>query len=253
MNYFDQFDEPKAENFFDQFDEAQQVENSDIPTDEALAIPAPGSGKKSVSDFSLSENLAAAPETALSFISGGTTGALTGAVGGIAGAIGDLAGILTPEEAQELQQRAASIGTYEPRQDAAKAQVEALGELTESLPPVMGSNVPRVRIGPEGKLKGLTGQAAQAEKFAQEKGLPLYESDVNPPTTFAGKAIRGIGEKIPVLGTGGNRAAQQKARQGAIDEFLSSAGDVSERDLFDSLKRSNKNRAKAMGKQYYKH
>lgn len=224
--------------------------NSDVPTDEALAIPAPGSGKKSVDDFSVMENIQAAPETALSFISGGTTGMLTGAVGGLAGAIGDLAGILTPEEAQELQQRAASIGTYEPRQEAAKAQVEALGELTESLPPVMGANVPRVRIGPEGKVKGLTGQAAQAEKLAQQKGLPLYESDVNPPTTFAGKAIRGLGEKVPLFGTGGKRAAQQEARQGLISDFLSEAGDVSERDLFNSLKRSNEKRAEAMGNKY---
>ena len=150
-----------------------------MPIEEGQTQPVPPApGVKGVGDFSAGENALGAVETGLAALTGGTTGMVSGAVGGAAGAIGDLLGYLTPEEAQELQRRAAAAGTYEPKTEAGQAQTKAIGELTESLPPVTGAATPRVRIGKEPVSPRLPEGVERAVRFADENKLPLMQSDV---------------------------------------------------------------------------
>lgn len=59
---------------------------------------------------------------------------------------------------------------------------------------------------------------------AARANVPLMTSDVAPPTTFIGKTARGAGEKVPIAGTGGMRAAQQTARAEAAKRFATEVG-----------------------------
>jgi hypothetical protein len=69
---------------------------------------------------------------------------------------------------------------------------------------------------------------------------PVLTSDVLPPNTFAGKSLQQIGEKLGPLGTGGRRAAQQRARSDIVvelaDEFDASLDAPFETDIIKSLK-----------------
>lgn len=222
-----------------------------LPIEEGQTQPVPPApGVKGIDDFSAGENAIGAVETGLAALTGGTTGMVTGAVGGAAGAIGDLLGYLTPEEAQELQRRAAAAGTYEPKTEAGQAQTKAIGELTESLPPVTGAATPRVRIGREPVKPKLPEGVERAVRFADENKAPLMQSDVQEPGTFAGKSIRGLAEKVPLFGTGGAREKQQGARQDVISNFLGKYDTVTDQDLYNSLMKSQDKRKQAISKQY---
>jgi hypothetical protein len=175
---------------------------------------------------------------------------VSGAAGGFVGMLGDLAGILSPEEAQELQRRWAALGTYEPKTEAGREQMDVIGGLTESLPPVTGAATPRVRIGKESKRVSLPESERRAVEFAKQTGAPLMESDINPPKTFPGKAVRGVAEKVPLVGTAGQRAKQQEARQGAIKSFTESYDAVTDTDLYNSLVDSQSKVKKQMSKGY---
>lgn len=229
---------------------AQPKRNSDLPPVWDPSIPMPQEPVKQESERSLGENILGAGETALAALTGGTTGMLAGAAGGALGAIKNLMGQLTMEEAQQLQQEWASKGTYMPRTEAGQEFTETIGELTESLPPITGAATPRVRVGktPDSPVK--SEDVIRAERFAQETGAPLMESDINEPTTFAGKAVRGVSEKVPFLGTGDQRAKQQEARQGAITDYLSKFETVTDDDLYKSLINSESRRKMYLGRSY---
>ncbi len=221
-----------------------------LPSENGQIMPDALGGPKGVTEFSPSESAIGALETGLSLATGSTTGMVAGALGGLTGAIGDLAGILTPEEAQELQQRAASMGTYEPKTEAGRRQVEALGELTESLPPITGSPTPRVRVGKEPSLRKIPEAEARAVRFSEQTGAPLMATDIAPPQTFAGKAIRGVSEKVPIAGTGGARAKQKEARQRVTGEYIESFDQVTDQDLYNSLLKAKDKKSQAMSKRY---
>lgn len=59
---------------------------------------------------------------------------------------------------------------------------------------------------------------------AAEAGVRLMTSDVKPPTSFAGKWLRSMGEKIPVTGTGPSRIAQQTERVTAVRDLIRQYG-----------------------------
>lgn len=72
--------------------------------------------------------------------------------------------------------------------------------------------------------------------------IPVMTSDIRPPQTFMGKAAQVVGERIPIIGTGGMRATQQEAREEAVKDFiLENAGavpaDVEERIVADVLRK----------------
>lgn len=53
----------------------------------------------------------------------------------------------------------------------------------------------------------------------KEFDVPVMNTDVNPPETFAGRFAQSVSEKLGVLGTGKARASQQAAREQAIVGF----------------------------------
>ena len=81
---------------------------------------------------------------------------------------------------------------------------------------VAGSRAARTQIIPPA-------QANAAERAlvteAEKVGVPLLTSDVAPPRTFMGKAAQSAGERVPFVGTGPVRRAQQEARIGAVKDL----------------------------------
>ena len=59
---------------------------------------------------------------------------------------------------------------------------------------------------------------------AEQNRVPLMTSDTMPPQTFIGKSAQFTGERIPIAGTGGNRATQQEARVDAVKRIASEYG-----------------------------
>lgn len=59
---------------------------------------------------------------------------------------------------------------------------------------------------------------------AENAGIRVMTSDVLPPETFASKWLQGAGEKLPIVGTGGMRKAQQAQRIDAIRNLLTEYG-----------------------------
>lgn len=221
-----------------------------IEEGQTKAVPDATGGSKEFADFTPSESVVGALETGLSTLTGGTTGVLTGSVGGLVGMLGDLANVLTPEEAQELQKRWAAYGTYQPKTEAGQAQVRAIGELTESLPPITGAATPRVRIGKESRPRVLSDQQRRAIQFSEETGAPLMATDIDQPSTFAGRAIRGAAEKVPIAGTGKQRATQQEARQSVTGSYLEGFEQVTDQDLYNSLIKSKDKKSQAISSRY---
>lgn len=58
---------------------------------------------------------------------------------------------------------------------------------------------------------------------AREK-VPVLTTDIKPPRTMLGKAARNIGERIPIVGTGGVRSAQNQARIDASTRMVEDFG-----------------------------
>jgi len=65
----------------------------------------------------------------------------------------------------------------------------------------------------------------------QRVGGRVMTSDALPPKTFVGKSVQAVGERIPVLGTGGQRAAQQGERVEAVRNIAREYGAASGDDL----------------------
>jgi len=75
----------------------------------------------------------------------------------------------------------------------------------------------------------------------KEKGIDILTTDVLPPNGFLSKTMQHLGEKLGVLGTGGKRAAQQRARidvvEGLAQELGLTLDAPIEAGIFKSLKR----------------
>lgn len=54
--------------------------------------------------------------------------------------------------------------------------------------------------------------------------IPVMTSDVMPPQTFVGKSAQVAGERIPIIGSGAQRATQQTARKEAIEAIFREFG-----------------------------
>lgn len=136
------------------------------------------------------------------------------------------------------------------------------GKLLEQAIPAIVSSVRGVRGGPEVPLttpiapaatpaapvsrvtEELITPAAPREiiEAGERAGIPVMTSDIRPPQTFMGKAAQTVGERIPIVGTGGARATQQEAREVAVKDFIiENAGaipaDVEDRIVSDVLRK----------------
>lgn len=77
--------------------------------------------------------------------------------------------------------------------------------------------------------KGVTLDAASTQlgkdvAAAKKLDIPVYRTDVKPPTTFIGKNVQKVGESIPFVGTGATRAAQSQARIEAAQNLVREYG-----------------------------
>lgn len=74
---------------------------------------------------------------------------------------------------------------------------------------------------------------------AKESNIDILTTDVIPPDTFVARSLQQLGEKLGVLGTGGKRAAQQRARIDVVEGLASELGVTLDapvqRDIFKSL------------------
>ena len=80
-----------------------------------------------------------------------------------------------------------------------------------------------------------------AIRNAERLGIHVTTSDIRPPSTFIGRSAQSLGERIPVVGTGGIRASQQvdrvKAIRNLMDEFgATDAAGASDDVMKDLLK-----------------
>ena len=67
--------------------------------------------------------------------------------------------------------------------------------------------------------KLITPAATQAIPAAEQAGIPLITSDIVKPRTWFGRWAQETMEKVPIIGTGGARAAQREAREAAITKL----------------------------------
>ena len=67
-------------------------------------------------------------------------------------------------------------------------------------------------------------QLGKGVAAAKKLDIPVYRTDVKPPTSFVGKNVQKVGESIPLVGTGSSRAAQNQARIDAARGLLQEYG-----------------------------
>lgn len=109
-----------------------------------------------------------------------------------------------------------------------------LGAAGQAVGDAIGTGYRALRGKPSAELQDVV---KQGEAF----DVPIMSTDIKPPQTFAGKTGQRIGERIPLAGTGGQRAAQLEARDEAAQRFADRYGTFSYDDIVQSI-RSKKDR-----------
>lgn len=83
-----------------------------------------------------------------------------------------------------------------------------------------GRGVRAVRSGtPSGGGSRVVRDASEIAATGQAENVPVMTSDIRPPRTWIGGWLQSTGEKLPIVGTGGKRAAQQEARVAMIERL----------------------------------
>lgn len=135
------------------------------------------------------------------------------------------------------------LGTKRPNSPGVEFAGNVLGGMV--IPGPKAGPKPMNALAPQATKNGDDAVNALADPRAvvqagKREGVRVMTSDVKPPRTFMGKAIRNTGERIPIVGTGGMRAGQQEQRIAATrrlaDEFgagttLAEAGDDVAKDF----------------------
>jgi hypothetical protein len=134
---------------------------------------------------------------------------------------------------QPATQLAGGVGSGLAAQAASELGLGAAGQAAAALIGGMaGSRAARTQVIP-------AAQASAAERAlvteAEKAGIPLMTSDVAPPRTFVGKAAQSLGERVPVVGTGPVRQAQQEARISAVRDVLNDFGASSAAQASDAV------------------
>jgi hypothetical protein len=170
----------------------------------------------------------------------GTERVLQSAAGGVGGAGGAIG--LGRTMAQSARPVIAAIGDAMAAQPAAQLAGGAGGGASAQGAAEMG-------VGPIGQLfAGLVGGTAGAAAVprprvplppivqeAADANIPLLTSDVRPPRTVAARTAQVIGERIPGLGTGPVRNAQQQARVDAVRDIVNDYGGADANALPDLI------------------
>jgi len=88
-----------------------------------------------------------------------------------------------------------------------------------------GGAIPAAASAARGAKAALTPRAATtpaqaAIREAEATGIAPLTSDIIPPKTFVGKSAQALGERIPLIGSGGARKEQAAQRIAAVRDFL---------------------------------
>jgi len=83
---------------------------------------------------------------------------------------------------------------------------------------IVGGRAANVKLTPVPETVKATTRAAD------NAGVPVLTSDVNPPTTFAAKWLQRTSESVPLVGTGGVRRLQQESRIKSVLDLARSFG-----------------------------
>lgn len=167
----------------------------------------------------------------------------------------------TPEGEQALRSIAETLSPLTSALESAEKAAgefgyEALGPvggaIGETLPTLAGELIGAAAArGAARSAKSLTGdvpaQPAALIREAEQAGVPLMTSDVIQPETFVGKSIQQSAEKIPLVGTGPVREAQQGLRQRAVENIADKYGEYSYDAIIKSLNDKKDTIRKAAG------
>ena len=141
--------------------------------------------------------------------------------------------------AQPVTQVAGGAGAGLAGQAAQEAGAGPAGQLAASL---VGGVAGAAAAGPR---RAPTPGLARTTEEAASRGIPVMTSDVMPPETFMGKAAQRVGERIPLVGTGPTRAAQQRARIEATRDLLRQFGAEDAANVSDDVMRDLANKRAA--------
>jgi len=167
------------------------------------------------------------------------TGATVGFAGQVYGGLRQLAreiseGKLGTQEAvrrveQEAQKYGAAL-TYQPETEAGREYTQAVAETLaplEALTP-LAMQAGAIRRGAPRRAPKPVAALTETElalRAAAERGIPVMTTDIRPPRTFISKTVQQIGERVPMVGTGGLREIQQVKRIQAIQDVALQFGD----------------------------
>lgn len=235
------FNFAKSQGLFNnQQQEVDGTQNPDVPTIENLA--AEQSRVDALPERSLGETLTGVGEAALSLATGATGGALGFLSEAPFAAARQLTGEITPEEARQRVQGAASNLTYQPRGEAGKEFVGDIASKLGALPPVIGST-PLATLKPLIQGKALTDKIlknprAKRALLADEirKGNPNIET-VTKALNASGDIITRPASKRAVKMLGGDDTAMGTV---AVIENMSRASKKLLGEQLDNIARGKK-------------
>ena len=122
--------------------------------------------------------------------------------------------------AQPTAQLAGAGASGASGQAAAEAGAGPVGQVAASLAGGVGG----ARISSPRKVDQLAtsaqrGSLAEDIALGEDVGVRTLTSDIISPDTFTSKAVQRVGERVPIAGTGGTRAAQQSERVQAVKDL----------------------------------
>lgn len=191
----------------------------------ALGLPQPETGTERVSS-ALQKGL----------VSGGGSAALASQVAQRSTGIPQF--LATQLAAQPGLQAISGASAGASGQLAAEAGAGPGGQLAAALAggiaaPVAASGIARAIKAPASTISPAQQAILDAGKAAD---VPVLTSDILPPESFVTKSMQSIGERIPVLGTGGTRQAQQAAREASVAETAAQYGKPDYEAIVESVK-----------------
>lgn len=153
-----------------------------------------------------------------------------------AGGLPSLAGGAGATGAKTLGQAAIKEGVKQAVGGAAYGASKEVAEQAGAAPLVQEA----IGMGASVLGSGLSGMRPKALpkaplQEAENIGVRIATSDIRAPKTFAGKWLQGIGEKIPIFGTGSYRKAQAAERIAAVDDLVRTYGATEMRDFSSDI------------------
>lgn len=139
-----------------------------------------------------------------------------------------VSGAVAPVGAELAGEAAREVGLEDPTSQSI-AQVG--GALLGGMAPAAARRAMMTRIRP----RSATGETAEVVAAGERADIPVYTSDIAPPTTFAGKTGQFMTERIPIAGTGGMRAKQAVKRVKATEDLLKDYGAFTDAPIIDDI------------------